>query len=82
VLRHRRVAPYAYSAMTDNPNTDAGDTSNFTVVTNAVSIYEGGNLTAVSITEPLTNEVAVRQLINEYNQTKRENSDSRTKRRI
>lgn len=45
------------------------------VVADAVSIYEGGKLTAVSITELLNNEVAVRQLINDYNQTKRDNQE-------
>jgi nitroreductase len=44
-----------------------------TVVADAVSIYAGGKLTAVGISELLNNEVAVRQLINDYNQTKREN---------
>lgn len=44
-------------------------------VVDAVSIYAGGRLTAVAIQDLLNNEVAVRQLINDYNQTKRENHD-------
>jgi hypothetical protein len=42
------------------------------VVADAVSIYAGGKLTAVAIQDLLNNEVAVRQLINDYNQTKRQ----------
>jgi hypothetical protein len=50
-------------------------TTNLTVVADEVSIYEGGRLAAVAITELLNNEVAVRQLINDYNQTKRDNQE-------
>jgi hypothetical protein len=71
-LHGNPVVAYAYAEMSSQKDAETGPTTNFTVVTDAVSIYEGGNLTAVSITELLNNEVAVRQLINEYNQTKRE----------
>lgn len=51
------------------------ETKSITVATDAVSIYEGGNLITVGIPDLLNNEVAVRQLINDYNQTKRRNRE-------
>jgi hypothetical protein len=61
----------------DKEETVRDDTSqqSVTVVADAVSIYAGGQLTAVSIAELLNNEVAVRQLINDYNQTKKDNQE-------
>lgn len=44
-----------------------------TVAADEVSIYEGGNLITIAIGDVLNNEVAVRQLINDYNWTKRTN---------
>jgi hypothetical protein len=48
------------------------DNKSLTIAADAVSIYEGGNLITVNIGDLLNNEVAVRQVINDYNQTKRE----------
>lgn len=53
-----------------------GDRMNtVTVAENDVSIYEDGNLFKVSITDLLNNEVAVRQLVNNFNQVNRRNKE-------
>lgn len=51
--------------------------SNLNVAQDEGSIYQGGNLTGVSIEDLLDNEVAIRQLINELNLEKRANHRSR-----
>jgi hypothetical protein len=53
-------------------------TQNLNVAADESSIYQGGNLTAVSIEDLLDNDVAIRQLVNELNLTKRANERSRT----
>ena len=61
--------------VTGSDRVDTENDGGITVVADAVSIYAGGKLTAVAIQDLLNNEVAVRQLINDYNQTKRENQN-------
>ena len=45
------------------------------IAADEVSVYEGGNLFTVRIEELLDNEVAVRQVVNERNRTKRQNRE-------
>lgn len=48
-------------------------TQNLNVAADEISIYQGGNLTTVTIEDLLENEVALRQLVNGLNLVKREN---------
>ena len=41
------------------------------------AIYEGGSLSKISIEDLMNNEVAIRQLINNYNELIRENDDNK-----
>jgi hypothetical protein len=52
-------------------------TQNLNVAADEGSIYQGGHLSAVNIEDLLENEVAIRQLINDLNLTKRDNERSR-----
>jgi hypothetical protein len=52
-------------------------TQDLNVAADESSIYQGGNLPKVSVEELLDNEVAIRQLVNELNLTKRDNESSR-----
>ncbi len=48
-------------------------TQNLNVAADEISIYQGGNLTPVTIEDLLDNEIALRQLVNDLNLVKREN---------
>lgn len=59
----------------NNQSNVAQPTEDLNVASDAVSIYEGGNLRTVTIEELVDNDVALRQLINDFNLTKRENEN-------
>ncbi len=63
--------------MTPEANTEQHP-QDLNVAADEISIYQGGNLTTVSIEELLGNEVAVRQLVNELNLSKRDYKQSRS----
>lgn len=53
-------------------------TQDLNVVADELSIYQGGNLTPVTIDDLLENEVAIRQLVNDLNRVKRESERFRS----